>query len=147
MNVREITLAYGKTVATVDGRRMQTPEDVAGILHAFIGNEVQEVFCVLLLNTRANVIGCVEVSRGTLSASLVHPREVFKPAILGNAANVIVGHNHPSGDPSPSGEDREVTSRLARAGKLLGIRLIDHVVVGAESAYFSFEENGLMGGA
>ncbi len=82
-----------------------------------------------------------QVSQGTLTASLVHPREVFRAAVHTAAAAIILVHNHPSGDPSPSAEDKEVTDRLVAAGAVLGIRVIDHVVV-AEQGYHSFEENG-----
>ena len=87
-----------------------------------------------------------EVSVGTLTASLVHPREVFRAAIRNAAAALLLVHHHPSGDPSPSPEDRSVTERLVAAGRLLGIRVVDHVIV-AESGYFSFQEAGLLGDA
>jgi DNA repair protein RadC len=85
------------------------------------------------------VIREVEISHGTLTASLVHPREVFRPALREGAAALVVVHNHPSGDPAPSAEDHQVTERLARAGELLGVRLLDHVVV-AERGYRSLRE-------
>jgi DNA repair protein RadC len=90
----------------------------------------QETFLVLLLDARHSLKRVVTVTEGTLTSSLVHPREVFRPAIREAAAAVIVVHNHPSGDAEPSREDYDVTRRLARAGKLLGIPLVDHVVVG-----------------
>jgi DNA repair protein RadC len=83
------------------------------------------------------------ISIGTLSASLCHPREIFAPAIVASAAAIIAIHNHPSGDPTPSAEDRDVTRRLQRAGEILGIPLADHVVV-SESGFFSFREHGLL---
>jgi DNA repair protein RadC len=89
-----------------------------------------EEFHVLLLNARHEVQRRVMVSRGSLNASIVHPREVFRPAILGSAASVILVHNHPSGDPEPSEEDLSITRRLAQVGELLGIPVLDHVVVG-----------------
>jgi len=85
------------------------------------------------------------VSIGSLSASVVHPREVFKPAILSNAANILIAHNHPSGQPQPSQEDRVLTVRLVAAGKLLGISALDHVIIGdGTSSYFSFADEGLL---
>jgi DNA repair protein RadC len=81
------------------------------------------------------------VSIGSLSSSLAHPREVFKPAILANAAAIILGHNHPSGEPTPSREDVELTKRLKEGAELLGIRLLDHIVIGDEK-WFSFSEDG-----
>ena len=105
----------------------------------------REHFVVFYLNARSQVIASYTVSVGTLSASLVHPREVFKGAILRNAAAIIVAHNHPSGNIEASPEDRDCTRRLAQAGTLLGIPLLDHVIVGAMSAeYTSFKERGLM---
>lgn len=85
------------------------------------------------------------MSVGSLTASVVHPREVFKPAILSNAANILICHHHPSGDPIPSNEDRAITGRLVEAGKLMGISIIDHVVLGDER-YFSFADEGLLQG-
>ncbi|MDE2509774.1 MAG: DNA repair protein RadC, partial [Elusimicrobia bacterium] len=103
----------------------------------------KEHFLILCLNARRQLIHLETVSIGTLSASLVHPRECFSPAIQHAAAAVVCVHNHPSGDPTPSSEDRDVTRRLQRAGELLGIPLADHVVVSA-SGFFSFREHGLI---
>lgn len=103
----------------------------------------REHFVALFLNARSSVIAIDLISVGTVSASLVHPREVFKGAILFNACAVIVAHNHPSGDTSPSPEDREATRRLQKAGELLGIALLDHIIVGPNS-HFSFKEGGLI---
>lgn len=122
----------------VDGARA-----AAGLVPAQTRAARKEHFLVLCLNARRQLL-CVEtVSVGTLSASLVHPREVFSPAISHGAAAVVAVHNHPSGDPSPSAEDREATRRLQRAGELLGIPLADHVIV-SESSFFSFRECGLL---
>ena len=100
-----------------------------------------ERFVALLLDSRNRVIKDVVVSQGTLTASLVHPREVFRAAVRESAAALVLVHNHPSGDPAPSGEDREVTRRLCDAGRIVGIRVLDHVVI-AERGYFSFCEAG-----
>lgn len=102
----------------------------------------QEEFRVLLLNTQHAVAREITVTRGTLDASIVHPREVFRAAITESAAAMILVHNHPSGDPTPSPEDREVTRQLAEAGRLLGIPVLDHIVIG-DSRYVSFVEAGL----
>ena len=99
----------------------------------------RESFHVLLLDGRHRLIGLEAVSIGTLTASLVHPREVFREAIRRAAAAMLLVHNHPSGDPVPSIEDRDVTRRLQAAGELLGIRVLDHVIV-AEEGYYSFRE-------
>jgi DNA repair protein RadC len=101
----------------------------------------REYFYAILLSTKNHVLAVELVSVGTLSASIVHPREVFKPAIVQSAAAVAVVHNHPSGDVTPSPEDRELTRRLARAGELLGIRLLDHLIV-CETEYVSLRDAG-----
>ncbi len=103
----------------------------------------QEEFRVLLLNTQHAVLRELLVTRGILDASVVHPREVFKPAIAESAAAVILVHNHPSGDPVPSPDDRDITRQLADAGRLLGIPVLDHVVIG-DGRYVSFVEAGLL---
>lgn len=122
----------------VDGARA-----AAGLVPADARCARKEHFLVLCLNARRQLLRIETVSVGTLSASLVHPREVFAPAISNGAAAVVAVHNHPSGDPSPSAEDREATRRLQRAGELLGIPLADHVIV-AESSFFSFRESGIL---
>ena len=123
------------------GVALRRPRDVFEHYRLRLRDERQEVFVVLLLDARQRMLGESTVSRGTLTASLVHPREVFRPALQAAASSVLLIHNHPSGDPSPSAEDREVTRRLARAGELLGVRVVDHVVV-AEQGFFSFREAG-----
>ena len=122
----------------VDGARA-----AAGLVPAEVRSARKEHFLVLCLNARRQLLRVETVSVGTLSASLVHPREVFSPAIAHGAAAVVAVHNHPSGDPSPSAEDREATRRLQRAGELLGIPLADHVIV-SESSFFSFRESGIL---
>lgn len=124
--------------ALVDGARA-----AAGLVPAKIRSARKEHFLVLCLNARRQLLGLETVSVGTLSASLVHPREVFAPAIAQGAAAVVAVHNHPSGDTSPSLEDRETTRRLRRAGELLGIPLTDHIIV-SESSFFSFQESGIL---
>jgi DNA repair protein RadC len=104
---------------------------------------LQEEFRVLMLNTQHAVVREALVTRGTLDTSVVHPREVFRTAVAEGAASLILVHNHPSGDPTPSAEDREVTRQLAAAGRLLGIPVLDHVVIG-DARYVSFVEAGLL---
>lgn len=118
------------------GARLAQPGDVAALGFQLLAHEAQEVFAALLLNGKHRVVGFIEVSRGTLTTSLVHPREVFGPALRENAAALIVLHNHPSGDPEPSAEDLSVTERLKRAGELLGIPMLDHVIVGDSPTSF-----------
>lgn len=114
-----------------------------GLVPAAMRAARKEHFLVLCLNSRRQLVHQETVSVGTLSASLVHPREFFTPAIAHAAAAVVAVHNHPSGDPAPSAEDREVTRRLSRAGELLGIPLADHLVV-CDGGWFSFREQGLL---
>lgn len=103
----------------------------------------KEYFKVLLLNTKNHVISREEVSVGSLNASIVHPREIFAVPLRKSAASVILVHNHPSGDPSPSQEDLEVTRRLVDAGSILGIAVRDHIIIG-DGCFFSFKEKGLL---
>lgn len=125
------------------GARIQGPADVHAHFFESLRSCEAERFHALLLDGRHRVMGDVLVSQGTLTASLVHPREVFRAAIRRSAAALVLVHNHPSGDPAPSPEDRRVTERLVAAGELLGIRVVDHVVV-AERGYHSFSESGAL---
>jgi DNA repair protein RadC len=121
---------------------VSSPADVERLLRGRIANLDRENFVVVLLNTKNEVIETSTVSVGTLGASLVHPREVFKPAVRASAASVILAHNHPSGKVEPSREDREVTRRLGEAAEILGIEVLDHVIVG--DGYFSMKEHGML---
>ena len=103
----------------------------------------REHFRAILLNTKNHVIRIVTVAIGTFSSTAVHPRELFKSAIKASAAGIILVHNHPSGDPTPSDPDIEITSHLVEAGKLLGIEVLDHVIIG-DSSFTSFKERGLV---
>jgi DNA repair protein RadC len=129
-----------------EGDTVRGPEDVFRHFHARLRDASQEHFCVLLLDGRHRVLGEEVVSLGTLTASLVHPREVFRPALRACAAALILVHNHPSGDPEPSPEDRTVTERLGRAGELLGVPVLDHVVI-AERGFRSLRDEGAFGAA
>jgi DNA repair protein RadC len=121
---------------------ISSPADVDGLLRGRIANLDRENFVAVLLNTKNEVIEVQTVSVGTLSSALVHPREVFKPAIRASAASIILAHNHPSGKVEPSREDREVTGRLAEAAGILGIEVLDHVIVG--DGHFSMKEHGML---
>jgi DNA repair protein RadC len=125
---REVRLSYGPSL----GPRIvvRGPDDVAPLLRLVICDDPREHFVALHLDARHAVTGARIVSIGTASAALVHPREVFQAAIVAGACGLIVGHNHPTGNPSPSSEDEAITRRLALAGWLLGIRLLDSVIVG-----------------
>jgi DNA repair protein RadC len=122
--------------------RIRGPRDVYERCAPGLRDLPQEEFRVLMLNTQHAVMRELVITRGTLDTSVVHPREVFRSAITESAASLILVHNHPSGDPAPSVEDRAVTLQLAEAGRLLGIPVLDHVVVG-DGRYVSFVEAGL----
>ena len=121
---------------------IKSPEDVATIVRSQLKGKKKEHFLVLCLDTRNHLINSKQVSMGSLDTSVVHPREVFKEAISSNAASVIFVHNHPSGDPEPSKEDVELTKRLARAGEIIGIDVLDHIIV-CDKAYLSLKTKGL----
>jgi len=103
----------------------------------------EEVFVIITLNTKSKIISVHEVSKGSLNASIVHPREVFKRALLDNAASIICIHNHPSGDTKPSKNDKDITDRLISAGEILGVEVVDHIIIG-DNQHFSFRENDLI---
>ena len=126
-------------------QQIRSSADASTLLHTYLADVDREHFAVILLNQKNRVVGVNTVSIGSLTASVVHPREVFKPAILSNCASLVLAHNHPSGQPQPSQEDRVLTVRLVAAGKLLGISVLDHVIIGdGTSAYFSFADEGLL---
>ncbi len=119
------------------------PADAHEILATYLAGADRENLVVLMMDTKHKVIGINTVGVGTLSGTLIHPREVFKPAILANAAAIIMAHNHPSGDPEPSPEDISVTKQIAEAGKVLCISVLDHIIVGDER-FYSFQDHGLL---
>jgi DNA repair protein RadC len=120
---------------------IRSPEDAAAHLRKGMLDGSREIFKALLLDTRNKIIQEVTISIGTLDSSIVHPREVFKEAIAASAAGILVGHNHPSGDLSPSPEDLQVTARLVEAGKLVGIEVLDHLILG-DGHWVSLKERG-----
>lgn len=124
--------------------KITSPEVVFQKYGSHLGALKKEVFMILLLNSANILIREQRISEGTLNASLVHPREVFQPAISELAAAIILIHNHPSGERQPSGEDRHITQRLVSVGKLLDIPVLDHIIIGKEG-YFSFKEEGELG--
>jgi DNA repair protein RadC len=123
--------------------RIEGPQDVYERCAPGLRDLPHEEFHLLLLNTQHRIMRELLVTRGTLDTSLVHPREVFRAAIAENAAALILVHNHPSGDPVPSPQDQEVTHQLVRAGQLIGIPVLDHIVIG-DTRYVSFVESGLI---
>ena len=126
-----------------ESRQIRAPSDAVRFVRDRLGTEEVEVFAVLLLDAQNRVLGLQEVTRGILNSSLVHPREVFRAAIAYGAAGIIVAHNHPSGNPTASADDKAVTQQLVSSGKVLDIPVFDHVVIGGDR-YFSFAEAGLL---
>ena len=125
--------------------QIRSSRDAAVVFREYLGNVDREHFLVAMLDQKNKVIGINTVSMGSLTASVVHPREVMKPAILSNAAALLCCHNHPSGAPQPSQEDRALTKRLVDAGQLLGITVLDHLILGDGSeSYYSFADEGLL---
>ena len=121
--------------------QMTSPRSMAEYLLPRYGNRRVEQFGVVLLDTKHRVLRSTILSVGTLDASIVHPREIFREAVAGGAAAIVLFHNHPSGDPEPSREDTRLTDRLIAAGALMGIDVIDHVILG-DARYFSYREKG-----
>ena len=122
---------------------IKDPEGIVKAIRASIKDKVKEHFKLILLNPRNKIIGISTISIGTLNASLVHPREVFKDAIVHNTYSVVLAHNHPSGDSEPSEDDLTMTKRLIEAGKILGIEVLDHIII-TKNGYFSFKDRGLL---
>lgn len=125
------------------GRSLGSSEDVFRHFRERLEKEKREIFYVVLLNNKNRKIREVKISEGSLTSSLVHPREVYNPVIRESAAAVIFVHNHPSGDPAPSPEDLEITRRLKEVGEVMGVRVLDHVVIG-QKRYFSFSDRGML---
>jgi DNA repair protein RadC len=125
-------------------RKISSPSDAAKISRQFLESCDREQLIVICLDTKNQPTAINTVSVGSLNSSLVHPREVFKPAILSNSASVIIAHNHPSGDSTPSSQDIDITTRLKEAGKILGIDLIDHIIIGSSERYISIKEQGIL---
>lgn len=141
--VGELSRRFATTNLT-PGERYTSSQDVFRHFHERLRDRRKEVFLTLLLDAKNRVLREVLVSEGSLNASIVHPREVFAPVIRESAAAVLFIHNHPSGDPTPSREDIELTSRLKDAGTLMGVRVLDHIIIGS-GRYMSFADQGLMG--
>ena len=140
------SLEIGKRIGSEKweiGQPLHSAEDVYHHFRENLGREKREQFYVVLLNNKNRKIREVKVSEGSLTASLVHPREVYHPVIRESAAGVIFVHNHPSGDPAPSAEDIDITKRLKEVGDVMGVRVLDHVVIGHDR-YFSFSDKGML---
>lgn len=126
-----------------ENRRVNSSVDAIELFKRFLNESDREQFLVCCMDIKNQPTSINIVSIGTLNSSLVHPREVFKVAILANSASIIVAHNHPSGDPTPSKEDINITIRLKEAGKIIGIDILDHLIIG-ENKHISFKEKGIL---
>ena len=129
-----------------EDKKITSPSKTRDILEEVfeLSSLAEEVFIIMCLDTKNKVTGLFKVSQGSLNASIVHPREVFKRALMQNSNAVILAHNHPSGDVTPSGEDISLTRRLQEAGDILGIKVLDHLIIGAGGRYKSFREDGII---
>lgn len=126
-----------------NNKKMKTCQAFVDAYAPFLKNLRKEIVKVILLNPKLNVIKDITISEGSVDASILHPREVMTPAIKESAAKIVLIHNHPSGDPTPSQADIEITHRVSKAGEIVGIPLIDHIIIGG-TAYYSFAEEGLI---
>jgi DNA repair protein RadC len=134
--VREATMLYHI-------RNIGSPKDAVELGRKFLEDSDREKLAVCCLDTKNHPLSLNLVSIGSLNSSIVHPREIFKVAILSNAASIIIFHNHPSGDPAPSNEDINVTNRIKEAGRIIGINLVDHIIIGDKN-YCSLKEKGIL---
>ncbi|HSP46495.1 MAG TPA: DNA repair protein RadC [Clostridiaceae bacterium] len=142
LSVAELSKRF-LTYRSGDSYRITSPEHAANLIMVELRTHKKEVLKVLLLNTKNVVIGVFNASIGSLNSSIVHPREIFKEAIRKSAASIILAHNHPSGDPTPSQEDISSTSRIKEVGKIIGIELLDHIIIG-DGKYISLKEKNLL---
>lgn len=139
-------IELGRRIVSGAGRervQVTSPRSVADFLMPRYGNRPVEQFGIVLLDTKHRVLRTTVLSVGTLDASIVHPREIFREATAGGAAAIVLFHNHPSGDPEPSRDDRRLTERLIAAGVVMGIDVLDHIILG-DAQYFSFREKGTL---
>lgn len=141
--ILKLSLVRDGKVCVSEAPQARSSNGILPLLRAHLDGVDREHFIVVLLSQKNRVIGIHTASVGSLTNAVVHPREVFKAAIVGNAAAIICAHNHPSGDPAPSQEDRALTARLVAAGKLLGIAVLDHIIIG-DPTYFSFADEGCL---
>ena len=137
LTVRELGKRYSKSKAPVT--KIICAKNVFDLLHERLKDEKQENFYVLLLNTKNQIIKEELITKGILDASIIHPREIFRPAIKSSASKIIIVHNHPSGDPTPSAEDIEITKQLEKVGEELQIKVLDHVIIGRDR-YWGWKE-------
>ncbi|CDG02595.1 Putative DNA repair protein radc [Clostridium chauvoei JF4335] len=139
----ELSKRFNTLRANKEDKKISSPKDVANLLMNEMANSNQEVLKLIMLDTKNKIIGFKDVFKGTLNSSIVHPREIYCEAIKRSSANIIVCHNHPSGDPTPSKEDINITIRLKECGKIMGIDLLDHIIIGNDK-FISLKEKGII---
>ena len=146
INLCSVKLVKEKTVKyDAESLKILSPESVVGALNIILDlqNDAVKKVGIIALNTKNKVVGVHIISVGSLNASIVHPREIYKSAILNNSSTIIMFHNHPSGDPTPSQEDIGITKRIFEAGKILGIELLDHLIIG-EDKFVSLKQKNII---
>lgn len=143
--IREKTVKYNWKKEFGIDTKITNPENVVQMFNSVLHlcDQPEEVFGMIALDCKGEISGMFEIARGTLTSAIVHPREVFKRALICNAQSVIVAHNHPSGEVTPSNEDINLTKRLYEAGKMIGVEVLDHIVVG-DNDFFSFKQKSLI---
>lgn len=143
MHIREMRVSYGKRLPVVGQMpNLKNAREIVAVMAPVLEQEVVEVCYVLFLTTKTGLIRYHQLSRGGVSTTLVHPREVYQAALLANAACIVLVHNHPSGDPTPSPDDIAVTHRVREAGEVIGVDLLDHIIVGHGGRFISIRDMG-----
>ena len=143
--IYKIALVREAALTVCQPPQLCSSAQAVSVIRTYLAETDREHLLALTVDTRNRLIGINTVSVGSLNSSLGHPREIFKAAILQNAAGILLAHNHPSGDPTPSPDDRALTDRIKHAAELLGIRLLDHIIVGdGTERFFSFLDDGLL---
>ena len=141
--VVELFSRFKTLKATKEELKVTSPQDIGNLLVNEMSNLNQEVLKVILLNTKNIIIAEKDIFKGTLNSSIVHPREIFREAVRRGSANIIVAHNHPSGDPTPSKEDIDITLRIKECSNIMGIGLLDHIIIG-NNKFVSLKEKGII---
>lgn len=141
--IAELFRRFNTLRTSMEQIKIKKPKDVADMLITEMRSYKQEVLKLIILNTKNKIIREKDIFKGSLNTSILHPREIYSEAVKYNGASIIICHNHPSGDPTPSKEDINITLRINECGKIMGIDLLDHIIIGSES-YISLKEKGII---
>lgn len=146
INLQKLVMVKEKAIRYELESSINNPREVAEMLQKVTGMQdaPEEQFWMICMDTKNKIVGLHLVSQGTLNSALVHPREVFKRALLNNASSIVLAHNHPSGNPQPSQQDVDLTNRLVQVGDLVGITIMDHIILGDAGRYLSLKEKNMM---